>query len=265
MKYPIQNAIGDFDSMMRLVAPRVAQKAQYLAVKSGWPNYLMFLEPLVSGRYHFGTEAIDKFGPEVQQELTSITDEQSTERALYSGVMSISTLVVAKRRDEYPTIDFDELSQLWFSQSVNPVESLKRYGFFEAVNLNGLDMLLQGFLRLHVQPLVKNPKKMSDALSHFETQFFSGILLGQIVVYLILRSHYAKRRPPKTELIRSLLKARLSSDPMATLAGVTPDLVDEQAEQDVLGTPEGTIVTIVETYIQLQTAWLFRTGDSCAD
>jgi len=252
MKYPIQSAIDDFDSMVRLVAPRVAQKPQYLAVKSGWQEYLMFLEPLVSGRHHFSAEAKDKFWPEAQRTLTSIKDEQVAEKALYFGVMSMSTLVVAKRRNEYRMIDFDELSQLWFSQSLYPIESLRGYGFFDVVNLNGVDALLQGFLRLHVQPLVQSPDKMSDALSHFETQFFSGILLGQIVLYLILRPHYSKHRPSKMQLIRKLLKARLSSDPTATLAGVTPDLVDEQSDQDVLGTPEATAVTIVESYIQMR-------------
>ena len=59
------------------------------------------------------------------------------------------------------------------------------------------------------------------------------------------------RQPSKTDLIRSLLKARLRDDPMANMAGVTPDLVDQQSDQDVLGTPEATIVTIVESYIQL--------------
>src|SRR5207249_992812 len=80
MKYPIQSAIDDFDSMVRSVAPRVAQKPQYLAVKSGWQDYLMFLEPLVSGRHHFSAEAMDKFWPEVQRTLTSIKDEQVVEK-----------------------------------------------------------------------------------------------------------------------------------------------------------------------------------------
>lgn len=39
---------------------------------------------------------------------------------------------------------------------------------------------------------------------------------------------------------------------MAELAGVTPELVDQQSDQDVLGTPEATIVTIVESCIQLR-------------
>jgi len=44
----------------------------------------------------------------------------------------------------------------------------------------------------------------------------------------------------KMDLIRTLLKARLRADQMAQLAGVTPDLVDQQSDEDVLGTPEAT-------------------------
>lgn len=38
---------------------------------------------------------------------------------------------------------------------------------------------------------------------------------------------------------------------MARRAGVTPDMVDQKSDEDVLGTPEASIVTIVESYIQL--------------
>jgi hypothetical protein len=61
----------------------------------------------------------------------------------------------------------------------------------------------------------------------------------------------SSRQPSKTDLIRSLLKARLRDDPMAKMAGVSPDTVDQQSDEDVLGAPEASIVTIVESYIQL--------------
>jgi hypothetical protein len=176
--------------MVRSVAPGVAEKPRYLLVKQSWPNYLRYLEPLVSGRFLCSAEAIDYAWPKAQREITGIEDDQAPEKALYFGVMSYSTLVVAKRGDDYPKIDFDELSELWRSQSLYPIESLQKYRFFDLVNIKGLDILLQGFLRLHVQPFVKDPGKMTEALSHFETQFFSGILLGQIVTFLILRNHY---------------------------------------------------------------------------
>ena len=38
---------------------------------------------------------------------------------------------------------------------------------------------------------------------------------------------------------------------MAKMAGVTPDIVDQQSDEDVLGAPEASIVTIVESYVQL--------------
>ena len=60
------------------------------------------------------------------------------------------------------------------------------------------------------------------------------------------------RRPTKFDLIRKLLKARLRSDPMAQLAGINPDAVDSQPDAVILGTPEGTITTIVETYIAMK-------------
>ena len=59
------------------------------------------------------------------------------------------------------------------------------------------------------------------------------------------------RQQSKTDLIRSLLKARLRDDPVAKIAGVSPETVDQQSDEDVLGAPEATIVTIVESYIQL--------------
>ncbi len=59
------------------------------------------------------------------------------------------------------------------------------------------------------------------------------------------------RPPSKIDLIRGLLKARLESDTMAKMAGVTPDLVDQQSNEDVLGAPEASILTIVESYVQL--------------
>ena len=60
------------------------------------------------------------------------------------------------------------------------------------------------------------------------------------------------RKSSKIGLIRNLLKARLQNDAMARTTGVTPALVDQQSDEDMLGTPEATIVTIVESYIQLR-------------
>ena len=191
MKYSVESAIADFDSMIQVITPQVPQKPQYIAVRSGLPDYLRYLEPLVTGRALCSAEELGYVLTRFVKETLGVEDDQISEKAIYFGVMGFSTLVVAKRRDNYSTIDFDELSELWFTQALFPVEALKKYGFFDLVNIKGLDLLLQGFLRLHVQPLVRSPQKMTEALSHFETQFFSGVLLGQIVTFLILRDHYA--------------------------------------------------------------------------
>lgn len=193
MKYSTQQAIADFDAMARQVTPTAVQKPNYAAVKNDWPAYLDFLEPIVSGRHLFGNEAVDWFQPRLVRDLTSIDDEQASERALYFGVMAMSLLEISACRNEYPAIDIDELGQLWLKQAVYPIKSLETYSFFDKVSMKGLGLMLQGFLELHVKPLVRNPQKMQDALDHFETQFSSGILLGQIVQYLTLRARYGTR------------------------------------------------------------------------
>ena len=193
MKYTVQQAISEFDAMSRKFTPRTVEKPNYLAVKNDWPAYLDYLEPLVSGRYIFSDEALNWVQPKMLKDLTGIEDDRANERALYFGVMAMSLLAVLKPRNEYPTINFDELAELWFRQSLTPIESLQTYKFFDTVSTNGIDLMLQGFLQLQVQPLVREPQKMRAALDHFETQFFSGILLGQIVQFLILRSYYGNR------------------------------------------------------------------------
>jgi hypothetical protein len=60
------------------------------------------------------------------------------------------------------------------------------------------------------------------------------------------------QRPTKIDLIRTLLKSRLRSDSMAQLAEVSPDIVDAQPDAAIIGTPEGTIATIVETYTTMR-------------
>ena len=60
------------------------------------------------------------------------------------------------------------------------------------------------------------------------------------------------QRPSKMQLIRALLKTRLAADPMARGAGVTPSAVDAESDAAISGTPEATIVAIVETYTSLK-------------
>jgi hypothetical protein len=192
VEYPIPKAIEDFDSMMQQVAARVAQKPDYLSVKGYWPEYLKFLQPLVAGRSGLGNDHLRfrEVHTDLTRNLTSIEDEELPEKALYFGAMAASILEVVKRRYDFPKIDFNELSELWIAKALYPMQALKETDFFENVNPNAIDALLQGFLRLHVVNRLKDSSKMNDAISHFETQFFSGILLGHIVTYLILRLHY---------------------------------------------------------------------------
>jgi len=192
MKYPIDSAIGEFDKMVEMVSPRTVQQPDYIAVKSGWPAFLNYLEPLISGKKLYSSEALDYALPRFQKDETGIEDENANERAISFGVMASSTLFIAKRRDNYPQIDFEELSGLWRTESFHPIEALEGRGFFKVVSSKGLDLLIEGFLRLHVQPLVKAPQKLAGALAYFKTQFFSGILLHQLVIFLILRDYYKR-------------------------------------------------------------------------
>jgi hypothetical protein len=57
--------------------------------------------------------------------------------------------------------------------------------------------------------------------------------------------------PGKTEFIRKLAKTRIREDADLQSAGVGEGVIDEMSDLDVLGLPEGTIVTIVETWATL--------------
>jgi hypothetical protein len=56
----------------------------------------------------------------------------------------------------------------------------------------------------------------------------------------------------KFDLIRDLIKDRLREDPTAAAMGATPEMVDQQPDEVLIGTPEATIVTIIEAYHALQ-------------
>ena len=59
-------------------------------------------------------------------------------------------------------------------------------------------------------------------------------------------------RPSKEDLIRSLITKRVSNDPMASLAGFDARMVDSLGALELISTPEGSIVTIVETYANMK-------------
>lgn len=62
--------------------------------------------------------------------------------------------------------------------------------------------------------------------------------------------------PKKTkfDLIRELIKERFLEDPLATSMGSTLEIIDQQPNEILIGTPEGTVVTIIESYLALRDA-----------
>ena len=56
----------------------------------------------------------------------------------------------------------------------------------------------------------------------------------------------------KFDLIRDLIKTRLREDPNAAAMGAPPEMVDQQPDEVLIGTPEATVVTILETYHSLR-------------
>jgi hypothetical protein len=77
MKYPIESAVADFDSMMQAVAPQVAQKPQYAAVKSGLPITSGILSRCVTGQHRAATAAVPPptaAAPPITADAAVITD-----------------------------------------------------------------------------------------------------------------------------------------------------------------------------------------------
>jgi len=56
----------------------------------------------------------------------------------------------------------------------------------------------------------------------------------------------------KESLIRRLLRNRISQDPSAASYGQSPDFADKMPTLMLMGTPEATIVTCVETWAKLK-------------
>lgn len=58
-----------------------------------------------------------------------------------------------------------------------------------------------------------------------------------------------ERRPPdRMKLIRAFAKKRVMQDPLAKLAGFHPSMVDELPPHVLIGLPEATLLTIVESF-----------------
>ena len=187
MSYSIQAAINDFDSVVLAVAPSVSKKPAYIAARNGLGNYLQILKPLVSGEFLYTAEEI-QFLHDFNRYNLSVEDPNANERALYCGIMAFYTLMLIREREKYPIIDLKMLSERWVSEMVFPKQALARYVMFESVNRNALNLLAAGFLDIHVQPRVRDPQKLEEATAHFDTQFFSGVLLCQIETWVTLKN-----------------------------------------------------------------------------
>ena len=60
------------------------------------------------------------------------------------------------------------------------------------------------------------------------------------------------RKRTKIGLIRDLAKYRICNDNTLRQSGLTADVIDSEPDLSILGLPEATLVTIVETYIGLK-------------
>lgn len=60
------------------------------------------------------------------------------------------------------------------------------------------------------------------------------------------------KKDEKSELIKSLVKRRISEDPFAEAEGYTESMVDKLSKSQLMGTPEAAIVSIIETYESMQ-------------
>lgn len=62
----------------------------------------------------------------------------------------------------------------------------------------------------------------------------------------------ARPPPDKTKWIRAFVKKRVIQDPIAIVQGFSPAMVEQLPPEVLLGLPEGTLVTIVETFAALK-------------
>jgi hypothetical protein len=82
----------------------------------------------------------------------------------------------------------------------------------------------------------------------FATRMFLGLILIGIDKPEGLGTLFHGVSANKIELIRNLVKNRIQNDPIASMLGD----IDSLSETELMGLPEATLVTIVETYWQLK-------------
>jgi len=194
MSNPIDDSIDEFQSFLNVAAKGLTQKPAYGAFVSHLPHLLRFLQPVATRRQCFGAEAMDYFTPRWQRDMTSVEDEFATEKAVYFGVMIFLLGSSNSQRENYASINLDELSDLWISKADDPLTALEGLGFFRHQTREQFSSkVIENFLRIRIHPLVKDSRKISDARSYFGGVFASGVLLGQLIDALTVRAYYEKR------------------------------------------------------------------------
>jgi len=170
------------------IAPWSTKKEAYASAMSEFPDYLRYLEPVVTGKHLHVVTTSARPSPGARLNYPNISEaEILRQRAVYCGVMVHALLAHKAAESLYPVLDFAELTVLWFEQSTHPVESLKDEGFLNSANRYGLDLLLRRFLELQIMPAVTSTPKVTANLKFFESQFFGGVLLGCIASSLAER------------------------------------------------------------------------------
>ena len=91
-----------------------------------------------------------------------------------------------------------------------------------------------------------------DAIQSAASAIIAEEQRPEMKVFFASLLQYIDPDPSKEDLIRSLVKKRVSNDPMASRMGFDARMVDSLDAIQLISTPEGSIVTIVETYALLK-------------
>ncbi len=184
------SVISDFDRFLSGILSEVVQNPGYAAAKESWFDLLEFLEPVVTNRYFPDRET--KLAAELHQiQLTGVAAEGVVERSLYFGLLSFCAICYNQVRHLYRRVDRKELTEKWFSAGLYPMEEvLEEYRFFELVSKKTVQTLAQSFFISEIEPLIRDSSRYEGAFQYFVAQYYSGIVLGQIMDGLIVREYY---------------------------------------------------------------------------
>jgi len=185
----ISSVIGDFDRFLSGISSKFVQSPEYAAAKYSWFDLLEFLKPVVTDRYFPDRET--KVAAELHQmQLTGVHAEGLVERTLYFGLLSFCVLCSNQARHLYTRVDRQELTEKWFSAALYPVEALEYYRFFELAGRKTVETFATRFFISEIEPLIKDSSRHEGAFRYFVSQYYSGMVLGQIMDGLIVREYY---------------------------------------------------------------------------